>query len=174
MADMEKKIREQLAEEIRAFRLPRYDELPQVGLYLDQTVKYINACLAPLGCLSITGSMVRNYVKQGLVANPVHKHYGADQIGYLLCTAVLKQVMPLEDVQRFFARKEGLYDNRVAYDYFCTEMENVLQYRFGLKETLEEVGVTHSLEKEMLRSAITAVSHMIYLNQCFRRLYPVD
>ena len=26
------------------FALPRYSDLPQVGLYLDQTVQYVNAC----------------------------------------------------------------------------------------------------------------------------------
>ena len=57
-----------------------------------------------------------------------------------------------------------------AYDYFCMEMENILYYRFGLKSTLLDIGVTSSLEKEMLRSAIIAVSHQIYLNACFRLL----
>ena len=62
-----------LADPMRAFRLPRYGELPDVGLYLEQTTKYINHYLKPLGCIEITGSMIRNYVKMGLVTNPVKK-----------------------------------------------------------------------------------------------------
>ena len=62
------------------------------------------------------------------------------------------------------------YTVPVAYDYFCDEMENILHYRFGLKDSIDDVGVTSSLEKEMLRSAITAVSHIVYLNSCFRIL----
>ena len=31
---------------IEQFRLPRYREIPDVGLYLDQTVKYVNRYLA--------------------------------------------------------------------------------------------------------------------------------
>ena len=58
----------------------------------------------------------------------------------------------------------------MAYDYFCEELENILYYRFGLKEAVETVGVTSSLEKEMLRSAVTAVSHIVYLNRCFHVL----
>ena len=27
---------------IRSFRLPRYEEIPNVGLYLEQTTKYIS------------------------------------------------------------------------------------------------------------------------------------
>jgi hypothetical protein len=54
------------------------------------------------------------------------------------------------------------------------ELENFLYYRFGLKDDLEEIGVTESLEKEILRSAIVAVSHMVYLNACFQLLPEKD
>lgn len=165
---MDKKIEQALAESIRGFRLPRYAELPTGGLYLKQTEKYINQCLAPLGNIEITSSMIRNYVKQDLVDNPVQKLYYADQIGYLICIAILKHAAPLECVQQLFARQKDTYTNETAYNYFCMEMENVLYHRFGLKTQIENLGVTSSLEKEMLRSAVTAVSHMIYLDACFR------
>ena len=45
----------------RDYRMPRYKEIPNVGLYLEQTVKYINECLAPIEIL-ITPSMLSNYV----------------------------------------------------------------------------------------------------------------
>ena len=51
---MELKLKRQMAESVRGFRLPRYAEIPTVGLYLEQTIKYINGFLAPLGCLELT------------------------------------------------------------------------------------------------------------------------
>lgn len=159
-----------LADLICGFHLPRYAELPNGGLYLKQTEKYINDCLAPLGSIEITSSMIRNYVKQGLVENPVHKLYYADQIGYLICITILKHAAPLECIQQMLCRQREIYSKEMAYDYFCMEMENVLFNRFGITDTIEELGVTSSLEKEMFRSAITAVSHMIYLNACFKLL----
>lgn len=167
---MDKKIKIALADSMRDFHLPRYEQLPDVGLYLEQTVKYINQCLRPLGCMEITGSMIRNYVKQGLVPNPVQKHYYAEQIAYLICITMLKQVAQLEYISKLFSRQRVTYTNQMAYDYFCMEMENVLYHRFGLKPEIEDVGVTSSLEKEMLRSAITAVSHIIYFHACFQHL----
>lgn len=152
------------------FHLPRFAELPDVGLYLEQTTKYINQALKPLGCVSITNSMLRNYVKQGLVTNPVRKQYYAPQIARLVCITLLKQVTPLEHIGKLFTRQQGLYSDEVAYNYFCSEMENVLYYRFGLKDRAEPVGTTSTIEKEMLQSAITAVSHIIYLNACFQQL----
>ena len=167
---MDTMIKETLANSMRDFHLPRYKELPNVGLYLEQTTKYINQCLTPLGCVEITSSMIRNYVKQGLVINPVQKQYYADQIAHLICITILKQVTPLEHINKLFSRQQKVYTDQVAYDYFCTEIENILYFRFGLKDSIDDVGVTSSLDKEMLRSAITAVSHIIYLNACFQQL----
>ena len=157
---------------MRGFRLPRYHEIPDVGLYLEQTTKYINQCLHPLGFEDVTGSMIRNYVKQGLIANPIQKQYFAHQIAHLIPLALLKQVTPLEHINDLFLLlAEGdTYTVPVAYDYFCEEMENILYFRFGLKDSVEDIGLTSSLEKEMLRSAVTAVSHIVYLNRCFHAL----
>ena len=130
----------------------------------------MNQCIRPLGFEDITGSMVRNYVKQGLISNPVQKRYASHQIAHLIALALLKQVTPLEHINDLFLLldQSGTYTVPVAYDYFCEELENILYFRFGLKDVAEDVGITSSVEKEMLRSAITAVSHIVYLNRCFR------
>ena len=51
-----------MIEDINGFRLPRYTQIPDVGLYLEQVVRYVNAHLAPLGEPELTSSMVSNYV----------------------------------------------------------------------------------------------------------------
>ena len=63
-----------LADSIRGFRLPRYHEIPDMGLYLEQTTKYVNRCISPLGLEAITPSMIRNYVKQGIIAAKIAAH----------------------------------------------------------------------------------------------------
>lgn len=68
--NMEKEVQNRITADIAAFRLPRYAQIPEVGLYLEQVVRYINARLAPLGEPELTGSMVSNYVKQKLVPAP--------------------------------------------------------------------------------------------------------
>ena len=72
---MEKEVQNRITADIAAFRLPRYAQIPEVGLYLEQVVRYINARLAPLGEPELTGSMVSNYVKQKLVPAPQKKLY---------------------------------------------------------------------------------------------------
>lgn len=162
------KLKQALADSMRDFHLPRYVDLPDDGLYLKQAETYINRILAPLGMIEITTSMIRNYVKQDMVENPVQKLYYRDQIGYLICITILKHAAPLECIQQMCAWQRSIYSSQMAYDYFCEELENVLCYLFGLKDTVEDVGVTSSVEKEMFRSAITAVCNMIYLNACYQ------
>ena len=155
---------------IESFRMPRYQDIPDVGLYLDQTVKYINRYLEPLGCLEITASMVSNYVKRGYIANPVKKQYDREQIAYLLFLAIAKSVLPMEHINRLFAMQKQTYSSEVAYNYFCVELENTLRFIFDLVEEPEDSGTTDTLAKTMLRSTIIAVAHIIYLNRQFEQI----
>ena len=143
-----------------------------MGLYLEQAAKYVNRAIRPLGFEDVTGSMVRNYVKLGLIANPVRKQYSAAQLAHLIVLALLKQVTNLENISSLFQLLNDRtdYTVQVAYDYFCDELENVLYFRFGLRDSTAEVGVSSTLEKEMLRSTVTAVSNIVYLNCGFRIL----
>lgn len=163
-------MKQTITETMEHFQLPRYAQLSDVGLYLEQTVEYINGILAPLGCMEITSSMIRNYVKMGLVSNPVKKQYYTHHIAHLIAITILKQVLPLEHIHTLFVRQQQVYSEEVAYNYFCMELENILYFRFGLKDFVEDIGKTSSIEKEMLRSAVIAVSHIIFLNACFAHL----
>lgn len=156
---------------IGEFHMPRYRELPDMGLYLEQVVKYINGVLGVLGCQEITPSMVSNYVKKGYIANPVKKQYYAEQIAYLFYLSVAKNVLPMDNIARLFEMQRRTCDTSVAYDYFCQELENMLQHIFGLKDGVEDVGNTASEEKKILRCAITAMAHIIYLGYCFQELH---
>lgn len=151
---------------IQGFHLPRYQDLPNMGLYLEQTTKYINHFLAPLGCIEITSSMISNYVKKGLLPSPVKKQYYADQLAYLFFISLAKQVLSMENIIALIERQRKTYTIPVAYDYFCMELENMLYYVFGLTDTLEDVGVTKTHEKNMLRSLIVAAAQIIYLDRC--------
>ena len=157
---------------IDQFRMPRYREIPDVGLYLDQTVKYVNRYLAPLGCMEITSSMVSNYVKKGYITNPVKKQYDAEQIAYLFFISVAKSVLSMDNIARLFEMQRRMYNAETAYDFFCEELENMLQFTFGLKDHVDEVGTPEdkSETKTMLRSTISAVTHIIYLSNRFETM----
>ena len=161
---MDKEMKRRMAGSIRGFRLPRYAEIPTVGLYLEQTIKYINSYLAPLGCLELTGSMVSNYVKKGLIPAPVKKQYYPEQIGYLFFVALAKNLTSMENIDLLISVQRATYTLPVAYDYMCGELENMLFYFFGLKDRPDELGETESDEKNLLRGLIMSAANVIYLN----------
>ena len=167
---MEQHTKDAIRQSIQTFRLPKYEEIPDMGLYLDQAVKYVAEFYAPLQSISLTPSMVSNYVKKKLVANPVKKLYHRDQIAYLFFIATAKTVLSLEDIQVLIQLQQQTYDTKTAYNYFCREFENILFYVFGIKETLVEVGVDSTDEKIMLRNTIITVAHKVYLDKCLRTL----
>ena len=162
---MEQKVKLALAESMQHFRLPRFEEIPDVGLYLEQTTKYIAGYLEPLEGVSITTSMVSNYVKQKLIPGPTKKAYYQDSIAYLIFLSYIKTVMPLEDIRLMMQVQKSSYQLQVAYDYFCDELENLLQYVCGLRDTPAVVGTTRTQEKELLRTALMSITYKIYLDQ---------
>jgi hypothetical protein len=167
---METKMLVKIAEELAPYRLPRYQEITDVGLYLEQTVRLVNAALAPLGEPPLTISMVSNYVKQKMVESPVRKEYHRDQIALLFFIAFAKSVLSLEEI-RFLIGVMGQsgYDVRRAYLFLCRE----------LKEDLAEI-MTHnapkhpypadaemSEAKSLFRNVIITVANKIYIDAYF-------
>ena len=156
-----------MADPVRGFRLPRYAEIPTMGLYLEQTIKYINTHLAPLGCLELTGSMVSNYVKKGLIPAPVKKLYYPEQISYLFFVAIAKNLMSMENIDLLISIQRSSYTLPVAYDYMAQELENQLCCQFGLKELPDDLGITVSDEKTLLKGLLTSAANVIYLHSYF-------
>ena len=154
------------AEGIRNFRLPRYQEIPDVGLYLEQTTKYIAGFLDPVLEGSLTSSMISNYVKKGLIESPVKKQYSRQQIAYLIFIAVAKNVLSLDALQGFIQLQQKTYGLEKAYNYFAEQLENLLLFSFEIKDTIDTVGEDNTDEKRLLYSCIAAVSQMIYLEKC--------
>ena len=165
---MKESIQQCVVKTIQEFHLPLYNEIPDVGLYLDQTVKYINTFFKPLPNMELTTSMVSNYVKKGLIDRPIKKCYSRDQICYLMFIMIAKTVISMENIQLLFTVQKKVYDEETAYEYLRLELENILEYVFGLKGNMDTFGITESDEKEMLRNTIITFSHKIYLELCFK------
>lgn len=163
-----KDIKQALIEAVEDFHLPRYEEIPDVGLYLDQVVRYVNRYFPLCPENEITSSMVSNYVKHKIINGPQKKCYGKESIARLIFVCYMKMVSPLDDIRLMEQRQASTYPLDVAYDYFCEELENMLQHVFGMKAQPDEVGKDRTLERELLRSAVLAVTHKLYLDNYFK------
>ncbi len=164
---MEIKYEEQMVELISKFHLPTYHEIPDVGLYLEQCVKYINDYLGDFPNFEITSSMVSNYVKKGLVERPIKKCYYRDQIAYLMFISMAKSVMTMENVQLLISLQQASkYSKEVAYEYCREQLDEMIQYVFGFRNEAMMIGNSDSKLKVMCRNTLIALSYKMYLDLC--------
>lgn len=164
---MDPNTRNRIAQSTDALRLPAYQEIPDVGLYLEQTAKYITDCLSPVQDTPVTGSMISNYVKKGLIAKPVRKQYGREQIAQLMFIAVAKNVLSMDDVHLMLTVQRKTYPSQKAYDYFRTELKYVLDCVVSRQSELSALDAGATDQKVMLRNTIIALAHKIYLDKLF-------
>ena len=82
---------------------PLWEELPEIELYLDQVLLYVNqvtqSTLGP-NDKGLTASMVNNYVTHGHVAKPIKKKYNAAQVARLIVITSLKTVFEISEIAK--------------------------------------------------------------------------
>lgn len=167
---MKDSTKQQISQSVKDFHFPRYNEIPNVGLYLEQATKYVGEYLAPLGEYTLTPSMISNYVKKGLIANPVKKQYGREQIAYLFFIAIAKSVLSLDALTGFIKVQQNSYTLPKAYDYFCEQFEQLLRFTFELQDTLDMVGQDNTDEKRLLFTCIVGAVQKVYLEKCLEAI----
>jgi len=77
---------------LKTQQYPLWEELPEIELYLDQVLLYVNQ--------GLTASMVNNYVKHGHVAKPIKKKYNAAQVARLIVITSLKTVFEISEIAK--------------------------------------------------------------------------
>ncbi len=165
---MKKELQEKIATGIKDFQLPSYDKLPDVGLYLEQTVKLINSYLSAFDSMQLTTSMVSNYVKKKMIDTPIKKQYYQQHISRLIFIAMMKSVLSLDDIGKLITLQKECYETSIAYDYLCDEFKNVLLFTFGLSDNVKKLGKTDTDAKDLFTTAITTVANKIYLDAYIR------
>lgn len=154
-----------LRKSMQDFRLPRYEQIPSIGLYLEQVTKFISEYTEPLGEGTLTGSMVSNYVKKGIINSPVKKQYSRDQLAHLMFIALAKSILSLDDLQKFIRIQQRTYAVGTAYDYFCQELETALRVVFDPSSEPPQAKPYHGDEKTILRNIVITIAHKIYLEK---------
>ena len=109
---------------------PEISQIPDIKLYMDQMIEYLELRLAPLKWEGdkaiITKTMVNNYVKAGLIEKPEKKKYSKSQIMDLMMACHFKNVLSIEEIAELFRIKEkfALKDEFYAsYRNACLKME---------------------------------------------------
>ena len=106
------------------FSYPKWEELPNIDLYLDQVLLYVNqVCDHSFSQKEkgLTASMVNNYVKHGYISKPEKKKYQRKQIARLIAITTLKSVFSIQEIAQTLntlhtdTNSEELYNAFVDY-----------------------------------------------------------
>lgn len=115
------------------FSYPKWEDIPNIDLYLDQVLLYVNQVCAPISPdkeKSLTASMVNNYVKHGYLTKPDKKKYQRKQIARLIAITTLKSVFSIQEIAQTLntlqtqASSDQLYDAFVDYMNHGIDPEN--------------------------------------------------
>ena len=115
------------------FSYPKWQDIPNIDLYLDQVLLYVNQVCAPISPdkdKGLTASMVNNYVKHGYLTKPDKKKYQRKQIARLIAITTLKSVFSIQEIAQTLnslqtqASSDQLYDAFVDYMNHEIDPEN--------------------------------------------------
>ena len=165
--EMQEKENEQ--ENFSKFHMPRWNELPDIDLYLDQVVNYLERYLESYSVNKedkiITKTMINNYVKQGIMPAPEKKKYNRTHIAYLLVICILKQVYCISDIGKLISLTIKSFEIEKAYNRFCANLEISIKNVFTRKEFPNVEKMTE--EQYLLKNVVQAFADKLYVEMKF-------
>ena len=152
------------------FTLPAYESIPDVGLYLEQVVRYINSFFTDLPEMNVTASMVTNYVKQKLVAKTGRKTYSRGQLASFIFIAMSKTVLSMNHIRLLLGRAEN--DPEAFYSDFRDNMLKELGNLFREDDSATQGHL--KAEGDALSKVCVAIGQKMYLERYFCELEGTD
>lgn len=151
--------------ELEAVHLPRWDELPDFHLYMDQVISLISDYLAfsqmkPDEKL-VTPAMINNYVKLKIIPKPLKKRYTRIHLAHLVIIFLLKPVLSISEIKAGLSLQVVAFrgDYRAAYNLFCKQYERTLHYIARVAQGQQESDpVMEKLPVEMLGTYMASLS----------------
>lgn len=163
-----------LVEQVLCFHCPRWQQLPDIALYMDQVTGYINEIFRPLYYRTqepvLTKAMVNNYVKLRVLRPPENKKYSREHIACLIAICALKQVFSIPEINCLLHTQKDVCPIEKAYDYLCVQLEACLCKAFAGKE----VELPERDEQLLVMRAAQAWADKIFLQKRLEYEYGED
>ena len=162
-----------LDEEIKNFHLPRWNEIPEIDLYIDQVVSLLEHYLSNYiksdnekETKVITKTMINNYVKHGVVKAPINKKYNKEHIAFLFVIFILKQIYSIDEIKSLITLAIETSSAEQAYNRFCSELEKAIKMTFTGENYINN---DNNLSKEqyLLRNVVQSFANKLYVQKNF-------
>lgn len=117
------------------FVIPRWNQLPNIDLYLEQVLQLMEEWLSSYMILDgkkiMTKTMVNNYVKQKLINPPVNKKYDKLGVASLFVICVLKSVYSMDEICHLIELALEVNNKEISYNRFCNAIEEAVLQVFS-------------------------------------------
>ena len=122
------------------YRLPAWEEIHDIGLYMDQVVTLLRQYLDYLPPelkeeQVITPAAINNYVRKKIMPEPVKKKYYRTHIAYLIMICMLKQCMSISTLQTMIPM--GLSETELERTYTAFAARHRASARFFIEQVRE-------------------------------------
>lgn len=148
---------------IETFTIPAWDQIPEIGLYLDQVARYINSFLYQFPEMNVTPSMISNYAKQKLISRVNRKTYTRQQIATLILIVLFKNVTSIDHIRTLLQHMEKQNtDIETLYEQFRSILLSITSRQKNLFH--------NSNDDELLNAIATALTRKMYVEKAFEAM----
>lgn len=143
----------EICEKLASHRLPRWEALPDIDLYMDQVIVVMEKFLDLYNKSEsednkiITPSIINNYVKLKVIPAPLKKRYNREHLAYLIIICILKQTLSISSIVKIIEMQLDKKTIKELYDDFCIIYENVIPFVH-----LDDTGI--DMEQEQRRESL--------------------
>lgn len=159
-------------EEIKNLHIPRWEEIPNIDLYIDQVVSLLENSLSNYikndnekEDKIITKTMINNYVKHGVINPPINKKYNKEHIAYLFVIFILKQIYSMEEIKKLITLGLDTSPIDQAYNRFCAELEKAIKMTFSGDSYIKNDRL--SQEQYILRNVVQSFANKLYVQKIY-------
>lgn len=160
----------ELCEKLAAHKLPRWNSLPDIELYMDQVVAVMEKLLSLYqdnyaeDSRLITPSIINNYVKLKIIPAPVKKRYSREHLAYLIIICILKQTLAISSITRIITTQLATKSIEALYNDFCNIYEQVVpfvdfsEHEVDIENAKERLESKEDMNAFVLKSAILSTT----------------
>ena len=158
--------------QVAAFRIPRWDQLPAVDLYMEQVITLVNSSLGDffgsVGIQPVTKNMINNYVKAKIVSAPVNKRYPRVSVAMIIVVYILKSCYETEDVGKLIRMGLDLEaGTEVTYNRFCEAVENAVKAVFSGEVHIRDEHISGRERKYLMENFALSFACKYYVQMNF-------
>lgn len=121
--------------------IPMWEDIPEIDLYMDQTVELVNKYLKFFSRFldedyEVTRPMINNYVKLRIMPAPEKKKYSRKHLAYILVICILKQTLNISAIQKIMPPEMDEQEVHYRYNAFVKNQEKAFNY---IKEQIDTI-----------------------------------